>query len=834
MRGRLQRFDYRRSSYHRVTQDWVCGHAAAGRPCQIGPDANGHCRADFECRPRQNEDGRWGCNRSEAAGGRCENGPLPDGSCCRAIPKCQPVRSLPAKRRAVSRWVMAVSIGLIALAMGSSAMKTAFSPGDLSAGHGLLNEDCSVCHTAFNDGPSGWIHAAFFQNNIEADNHLCLTCHNLGDTPNTAHSQPPSALRPTGLDSSQTSRKTLTLAMTRSLTGAHEEEEALACMSCHTEHKGRNMDISLMSNDQCQSCHESAFLSFSQGHPNFGSYPYLRRTGIAFDHVSHIKKHFQDEEFVAQAPTTCAHCHAPSIDGAAMVTSGFETSCAACHAGEIKGDARATSKGIAVLNVPGLDILTLAERGAPVGYWPEFAEELPTPFMDLLLASDARYFSAKAVLDQQVDPLDLTDADHEVIAAATELAWSVKDLMHDLVVEGLPALKSRLEAALGREISSEDMALLGALLPQDAVSASANAWFPELLDEVARYRAGEAVLFPAPAEEPAMAAEPDSALDEEDSGDMLDDDGLADGGDILGGEDVSEEDSLSLEGLDSDASDGDILGDDELADDGDILESDTDVDEASGEGEILSLETLDDAASDGEIIGTDDLSGADDILGEESEETDLFADSDEEESSPEAMAPVSGEDWASAGGWYQEEFVLRYRPSGHADGFLKSWIEQAAAAQVGGTLFGERLFELVADAKAPGACMKCHSIELESNSAPQVRWRAKQPTPHVRGFTRFSHAPHFSVLDERGCLTCHVLDIDAEYMEAFADHDPLTFAPNFESLDKSQCSECHVPHEAGDSCVMCHNYHVGTFPPLTVSTAGMAKETRPSESSQSE
>ena len=155
-------------------------------------------------------------------------------------------------------------------------------------------------------------------------------------------------------------------------------------------------------------------------------------------------------------------------------------------------------------------------------------------------------------------------------------------------------------------------------------------------------------------------------------------------------------------------------------------------------------------------------------------------------------------------------------------------------AQVGGTLFGERLFELVADAKAPGACMKCHSIELEGNSAPQVRWWAKQPTPHLRGFTRFSHAPHFSVLDEEGCLTCHVLDTDADYMEAFADHDPLTFESNFESLDKSQCSECHVPQEAGDSCVMCHNYHVGTFPPLTVSTAGMTKEAKPSELSQSE
>ena len=96
------------------------------------------------------------------------------------------------------------------------------------------------------------------------------------------------------------------------------------------------------------------------------------------------------------------------------------------------------------------------------------------------------------------------------------------------------------------------------------------------------------------------------------------------------------------------------------------------------------------------------------------------------------------------------------------------------------------------------------------------------------------HAPHFSVLDEEGRLTFHVLETDTDYMEAFADHDPLTFESNFESLKKSQCSDCHVPRKAGDGCVVCHNYHVGTFPPLTVSTAGMTKEAKPSELSQSE
>ena len=793
MRERLQKFDYRRSSYHRVTQRWVCGHAASGHACQIGPDAKGRCRADFECRPRHNPDGRWTCTRSEAAGGRCQDGPLPDGTCCRAIPKCQPVRSLSSQRRAISRWVLAVSIGLIAVAIGSSVMMTVFSPGGLSPSHGLLNDNCSTCHTAFDSGPSGWIHAAFFQNNVEADNNLCLACHNLGETPNAAHSQAPGSLRSAGLESGGVSGTTLTLAITRSVLGSHKSEEGnLSCMSCHTEHKGQNVDISLMSNEQCQSCHATAFFSFSQGHPNFGSYPYLRRTAIAFDHVSHLKKHFQDDTFAADAPTSCTHCHAPSIDGGMMVTAGFEESCALCHAGQIEGESRATSKGIAVLNAPGLDILTLAERGAPVGHWPEFAEEPPTPFMDLLLASDARYVTAKAVIDAYGDPLDLIDADDTVIAAATDLAWSVKELMHDLVVEGSQALQVRLEAALARELSTGDIALLGALLPRDAIWTSADAWFPGLRDEVARYRAGEFVSVPAPAEQTAIEVATASVRQLDDSADILDDDELSDGGDILSIADASDEEG------------------------------------------ILSLEGLDDGASDGDILGEDNLSGGEDILSGESGEPGLLTGSVEEESLPEAIQSVSGEDWASAGGWYREEFILRYRPTGHADGFLRAWIEQAAAARMPGTVFGERLFERVAGAKAPGTCVKCHSIDRDENGSLSIRWRTKQPMPHVRAFTRFSHAPHFSLLDEKGCLTCHALDYDAEYMEAFADRDPFTFSPNFRPVDKDQCNECHVPHEAGDSCVMCHNYHVGTFPPVTVSAAGMMERAEAPTSERTE
>ena len=51
-------------------------------------------------------------------------------------------------------------------------------------------------------------------------------------------------------------------------------------------------------------------------------------------------------------------------------------------------------------------------------------------------------------------------------------------------------------------------------------------------------------------------------------------------------------------------------------------------------------------------------------------------------------------------------------------------------------------------------------------------------------------------------------------MASFDDHDPRTFAANFTPIEKPLCTDCHVAREAGDSCTMCHNYHVGVIAPV--------------------
>ena len=120
MTDRLQAFDYRRSPYERPNQKWVCGRLAEGAPCHIGPDGRGHCRADFACRPAKVDD-RWRCARSELAGGKCEQGPLPDGTCCVAIPSCRPRLSWRGRRGAIARWVAAVTVGAVLTIMSGAA-----------------------------------------------------------------------------------------------------------------------------------------------------------------------------------------------------------------------------------------------------------------------------------------------------------------------------------------------------------------------------------------------------------------------------------------------------------------------------------------------------------------------------------------------------------------------------------------------------------------------------------------------------------------------------------------------------------------------------------------
>ena len=180
---------------------------------------------------------------------------------------------------------------------------------------------------------------------------------------------------------------------------------------------------------------------------------------------------------------------------------------------------------------------------------------------------------------------------------------------------------------------------------------------------------------------------------------------------------------------------------------------------------------------------------------------------------PPSQADVKPEDWVVRGGWYRSDldYSLSYRPAGHADSFLQSWLDLTVAAPA-----ARKLFDALSDPKAPGLCVKCHSVDSQPRSL--INWRSFQPDPFEHQFTRFSHTAHFSLLDNHGCQTCHSLDLNApreSYAASFAreNRDPAVFHSNFKSIERAMCASCHTHKYASESCLECHNYHVGHFIP---------------------
>jgi len=765
---RMQEFGFRQSRYERPTQDWICGRTDEGESCLVGPDVRGRCRVTFECEPLRQDD-RWRCSRVDQRGGPCEDGPRPDGTCCRPIPRCQPVRSLRAQRGAVVRWVSAVTVGIALLLFVGPADPGLVSPGELSFKHGEI-ERCDTCHTSLGDGSSGWITAALGSATPGADSRQCLACHRLGSDGLAPHSQAPirlAALREGAATSSDGAPLIMRIStLTLSPPGANGEP--LSCASCHSEHRGQGARLTVMDSQRCQACHLSQFASLADGHPAFSDYPFARRTRLVFDHVSHLGKHFagRDKEL---APTQCTACHKADPTGRAMLVRSFETSCAACHAKQIEGEGGIGVSGVALFAVPGLDVTALRDQAVEIGEWPALAESGLGPFMRLLLSHDTAVVASLATLDS-VDLLDLTEASQGELAAVERLSWAVKELLFELERGGQSALRARLEAVLGRELDARELADLAARLPADLLRVVREIWFPNLALEIARHRAGEAVAIPAMLTRDAEAGQKtvikqarddtdDDILDDEDEQILAD----ADDGDILDDED---------EQILADADDGDILEDDE---DGDILE-----DESASEDE--SGETV--GAGDRHVVVVED------------------------EAMP-TQARMAG------GGWYREDYALRYRPAGHADGFLRAWLEVSGRVQgAPGAAAARALFAKLSARSTPGLCTKCHSIDGAADGTLAVNWRGGRVDPLQHDFTRFAHTPHFSLLDDRGCQTCHRLDIRADYASSFEDNRSDTFVSNFGIAPREVCAECHVESQAGDSCTTCHNYHVGRMLPV--------------------
>ena len=691
MKRLFGKFGFRQASYNRPNQKWVCGRACDGQDCPFGPDLHGSCQATRECMPVK-EDERWVCNRSRAGSdlGPCEEGPSPDGECCRPNTKCVPVLSLRAKRGVLVLTLVILSLGLLMYFLSNPIGMHFMTPGKLTHAHSSAQSQCADCHVAGAGMPIDWVHA-LTGDSAAPDSQKCLDCHPLGEQPLNPHSLSLEQLtdsRSRILAAAGTKRRKPTGLQLAALGFAPDNirEAQMQCSACHVEHKGKEHDLETLSNAQCQVCHAVQFASFEHGHPPFGNYPFKRRTRIVFDHERHLKLHFKEKNFEQHAPKDCRDCHTMDERGELMIVRGYEQSCAKCHQKDF-GGFDPNSPALAFLRIPLMDVESFEEGEHKVGEWPDDWDSLETtltPFTEFLLqhSGDHRH-AVHQMTDKDLDLLDEEDWKH-----GYNLAWGIKELMHDISEKGIGEFDRRISAALGRPLTAGEKAGLEATIAPSVFKKTVAHWFPKLGEEVKQHLAGES---------------PEAAF--------MDPDDM--------------EERLSTE-------------------------------------------------------------------------------------------PVS-----LGGNWFRSDadLTIYYRPSHHADPFMKIWLALTAAGKnAGETNAVARLSNHLSgndQSVAPGRCIKCHTTEGDEEVS--LNWRGLRPDHDQHNFTRFSHRAHFSMLDERGCVTCHRINFQSRekpYLGSFSYHseeDPVGFISNFKPIEQATCASCHTKNMSGESCLTCHNYHVGEF-----------------------
>lgn len=733
------------NEYVRPGDAWVCGGAADGLPCPRGPTPDGMCGAVCtpyrdgsrffcaspslltgacddgpcedgacsqdppQCAPVQ-RGGQYLCTR-----GSCPSGPNPDGSCARTLFVCRPVRTVMSRRRIASLSAFALALAAVAILLGGPSRRAAVSPGQVSASHLAIADDCSACHEQGDGTAIDWIEAAAAGHSLASQNNLCLECHGeLAEHAVSPHGMSPSALCEI---TDQTASRREGPPMVRLANSVMPLPNELNCALCHQEHHGVDHDLQALADAQCQVCHQRTFHSFDSGHPSFTEYPFDRRTRIRFDHATHYGVHFSnfarmmpsgvppgdDAEIASAASTTCMHCHAQDASGAFMGVRDFETMCASCHEPQIAEDDPAVTPPIPVFSLAGF----APGRDGPQSPSEDTAHPFP-PIMQLLLSADPDFRQVYAS-SAGYDPFSSEAVWPADPAARISLIEATGRLLQELAAAPIESFQRRLQQALRNEAA------------EAAMSASAQ------------FRSS----------------------------------GFAEG----------------LRALTS------------------------------------AMEPIREPVSENEEV---DSSNAPETAGQ----------------NPDGQF-VRQLGWS----YHPDTRTLSYTPHGHADPFVRAWIDLAvnyaapAALTSGGDAgdrdvagqAADRLLEFFARSASAGRCIKCHTIDagsagsrLSVAGAPSrfhVNWRALQPSSRHSDFTRFSHGPHVVMLstgDE--CKSCHELEEQVEFDRpefllsgGLVRTNPLAPAcAGIRQLSSTQsCVRCHRQEGASQRCTTCHNYHVG-------------------------
>jgi hypothetical protein len=377
------------------------------------------------------------------------------------------------------------TLGLTLLALAGPWRNRLLLPGPLSSPHAQAlasvaeADRCATCHEAAAKDPLAWIKIA--SGNIaslsEDQATRCLKCHE--HTLGSQFARLPHNVSPERLAQSTQriagSEKLNDLVRVK-LTTASEK----ACATCHKEHHGLHANLAELTDRQCQACHARAFESFAEGHPEFRHAIASRRSEIAFDHVSHVQKHFPDK----QQGFACNQCHIDDAGKNVKRLASFEQSCAQCHSKPIEASGQ---EGLVAFSFPTLDLQKLKSAGHDAGAWPKAAQgdfdgTLP-PLVRTLLMADEEAQTALEALDPSFDFEQAVSNDLKAVAA---LAWSYKRLLNDLAEDSSQAIRTRMEKVAGHKLPERELQTVVRQLPSALFREARRRWLPGLNEELAR------------------------------------------------------------------------------------------------------------------------------------------------------------------------------------------------------------------------------------------------------------------------------------------------------------------------------------------------------------
>ena len=731
--------------------------------------------------------------------------------------RCLPGPSIRLQRSIFTFSCTAMVIGLLLACWNSPKRNEFLAPGPLTNSHAQIllakgENRCSSCHAGADNTLSDWIRDAVSSGKHipVSQSQLCMECHDRSlssEFAMQAHNLAPDRLE-------RLTANTLTTHASSGLPDPRNLAGELACATCHREHHGSEFNLSALSDKQCQTCHVNYLHSFERDHPEFNNWPFHERTGIAFDHVSHGVKHFATKQMTFD----CRKCHIDDLQGNVKKVAPFEVSCAQCHQSEMRAD---HNSAWTLFQIPMLDTEALKEAGYAVGIWPDsltgdFDGALPSA-MKLLLMAD---LPTAAVLERRGKDFEFSDLnplDAQDLSDASVLAWSIKELLYDLAINGNQQILDRLNRSLAKPIESQNLKGLTHGLNNSLFVQAQQQWMPGLLVEITsrnsalnRFEAEPPNRIfgrPQQFDEQVLAENPLTRIYQSDAPETMNSTPEAVAESSLSQSNENPGNSRDMEIPNVTTPDARKMKADSASASNARKSK---LNETAGPGRHHDENSLD-------LLVVNPLTGL---------ATEAYNANETIENTPILAAPTQPEDdlktrieialktktGIASGGWYRndDQWSISYRVATHIDPLIKSWTDLAIENRLNLAVETSRLFDSMNSIDSAGHCRRCHTVDTGKRGLTAVNWSPKYRDVSVREFTRFSHRPHDIQTSLQDCTSCHKLDKTRSNRECFAGFDPLMGTSNFAAISKSSCASCHRPGGAPSGCVDCHHYHVGS------------------------